>query len=1510
MKFIGDKISSCRLMDQPVTDLNMNSSCDEAMDATGSNYSGCQDRTTSGRLCLAWSARLTELEDRMGRALNQSERMVAGLESSFCRNPDNSSTIWCYVQDDEVAWEYCQPKVERVFETTMRLLGLGSATIRLSGDRETCRGLQEFAVLHPMKATWGTCRSSASRDTWRILPVAASPGRVLLQFTGNARHLCAGQDGQMLDCYEHDLNQLVPMESLHESISQWTMKEHGNVEHRCGIEDHSTCSPVTASSNGNPLKLLVSMGKVGDPVGQHFLSKVQLKNTSVPGQFRYSYWMASGVFDSANCHDLQTDCVQATDSELYQLEAHRVQCGRGQALQSVAFQTCPQGYQYAYRCCDLHGMGGCDLELTPWTKREPSVQGRIEALAKHVMSCKDSWVLSHFVLEAKDPGESNSEVRFLYTCCEIAPHEPLSIIGEKSPLPLSYANFEGFYFPTSRVEGRLLYHMDHAFDRQAATAVRNFSFDPHHGHWCLFLENASCVEQGTPHPLQLISGAEDPFEVTAMGPMKSKQEPGAPMKELKIVKFKLPPRMTQRKLEKLELEDEAMNHFQPSRELASYDLNMVENWMPSTPNYRPYCALRDPKQWETLDDLKKEEESDWGVDKRNRLEELNLMENFMRTSEVSSTEHPCFHYFHDLAGLDNELYKTDFDVSRLLKFDELQSFASPMRKTSTRIRESRREQRKREDKKSEKSKAKMDNMMNKDEGSPSPSPTPSGSASPAPAPSPPGKAKKKDKWEANDVYEGVDQDIDTADQVEKGETWAKASGNANSFLSHPERPDPQLFGTVPEAMEKCAERQEIRAQKLAEQEVKHEVKQNYLDLTTTGILAICGVIPDFGKLAAPLGLGVDFSTRFGDICSLIVEFLSETTSFGFSQYWNAQQRYYGENEAYDTCSDYTDGQMFKTFCDMHCIEDAVLKGNSAILKSLKTQETHVVTTLHDMLKWYTTELFDKLKETQDQSSQNFLEQERVLKAYFEQMADMETGYANQVNTQIDQLGVDINSRFKSNVDHLNVLQKHLKTVNDNIISLANWLGNQPMFATDDDHSFTPPHSVLQGADPSRILDTKGRSVQKPPHVEAQENFGAAQMALADLLARIHQAYSVDSASDEEQIVPLLSGLQAELRQLRHQLLPSPEAAVNASRAVVQALRQATTGLGALPKQGVEATFQRRSQAALKPAVRRWQKQALVVAGISSSLSQFGMSPSFTSVDRDGQQDRRYDYQKLMTSIHRDVSEYIQKAKVHVNAHKSTLLQLLSANATQSCKSNVVETGRLFAEMQRTEEDHVLSLLRTWKTLAENLDSLANLLVEGDLLRSELHRSAVFDESVTEALLAAAGDSGSLDLAAYLSLMEESLARSLSSNLLPFMKQLSQAFDLSQFLADMWVFGSFDVPETELTLVQTAWSRAAKTAHGLLAQNSSPLPFRLLRLAVDRAEEAMSTNLFMAPDICSGGMQLWNMTSGHALVFDDKGRFYECDLKSGHLSPHRHRYSSAAINDTFSSLIQQLNMRVS
>ena len=57
------------------------------------------------------------------------------------------------------------------------------------------------------------------------------------------------------------------------------------------------------------------------------------------------------------------------------------------------------------------------------------------------------------------------------------------------------------------------------------------------------------------------------------------------------------------------------------------------------------------------------------------------------------------------------------------------------------------------------------------------------------------------------------------------------------------------------------------------------------------------VIPDVEGLTAPLGMGVGFLARFGDICSSVVDGISEGINFGFNSYWVAWQGYYGENEA-------------------------------------------------------------------------------------------------------------------------------------------------------------------------------------------------------------------------------------------------------------------------------------------------------------------------------------------------------------------------------------------------------------------------------------------------------------------------------------------------------------------------------------------------------------------------------------------------------------------------------------
>jgi len=40
---------------------------------------------------------------------NKEKKPNAGLESNYCRNPDNEKTIWCYTTDPKTRWEYCDP---------------------------------------------------------------------------------------------------------------------------------------------------------------------------------------------------------------------------------------------------------------------------------------------------------------------------------------------------------------------------------------------------------------------------------------------------------------------------------------------------------------------------------------------------------------------------------------------------------------------------------------------------------------------------------------------------------------------------------------------------------------------------------------------------------------------------------------------------------------------------------------------------------------------------------------------------------------------------------------------------------------------------------------------------------------------------------------------------------------------------------------------------------------------------------------------------------------------------------------------------------------------------------------------------------------------------------------------------------------------------------------------------------------------------------------------------------
>ena len=78
--------------------------CDETLRGSRNrDYRGTQTKSRSGKTCQNWdqlpSHKRPNRKPEMGSSGN-----------NFCRNPDNSDTIWCYLAETNGnTWEYCDP---------------------------------------------------------------------------------------------------------------------------------------------------------------------------------------------------------------------------------------------------------------------------------------------------------------------------------------------------------------------------------------------------------------------------------------------------------------------------------------------------------------------------------------------------------------------------------------------------------------------------------------------------------------------------------------------------------------------------------------------------------------------------------------------------------------------------------------------------------------------------------------------------------------------------------------------------------------------------------------------------------------------------------------------------------------------------------------------------------------------------------------------------------------------------------------------------------------------------------------------------------------------------------------------------------------------------------------------------------------------------------------------------------------------------------------------------------
>lgn len=74
----------------------------------GSDYRGRQNKTLSGRKCQKWTSKVPHKH-----SFTSGYENMGVSDHNYCRNPDNSESIWCYTNDPNKPREYCEPlKIE------------------------------------------------------------------------------------------------------------------------------------------------------------------------------------------------------------------------------------------------------------------------------------------------------------------------------------------------------------------------------------------------------------------------------------------------------------------------------------------------------------------------------------------------------------------------------------------------------------------------------------------------------------------------------------------------------------------------------------------------------------------------------------------------------------------------------------------------------------------------------------------------------------------------------------------------------------------------------------------------------------------------------------------------------------------------------------------------------------------------------------------------------------------------------------------------------------------------------------------------------------------------------------------------------------------------------------------------------------------------------------------------------------------------------------------------------
>ncbi|CAJ1404671.1 unnamed protein product, partial [Effrenium voratum] len=1255
----------------------------------------------------------------------------------------------------------------------------------------------------PQKAGWGPCRGG-TKDGWRFRAVTASPDRTVLEFvgeTGGGR--CAhALTGVLEPCGSSRgkgfLRQALAKKGLQEAVARWT-GDVGDKEYNCG-DPGTSCKPFTAALVGhaqrdsnvkNFMDILSSSGPIGHE--GRLLTSLGLRSTE--SSFRPTSRRVEVAIKPEQCRAVTTECKSSPDQKMTDLQLHNVWCQSGEAISTIEFRKCsPQptqhGFQYAFRCCKIVGLGGCTGDATPWITTELSAAGSLTALTELGMTCHKSEALLGFTLEEKE-SKAKTQYRYLWECCMIPPHSPLAVTAASVPFPGSFSDFDGVYFPAGKTEGRV--KMEASFLYMPGNQSKwELMYNKYKGAWCVTSgAQESCEWAAAVHPLGL--GALGSFEVTglessedARGDALKGPEPLV-LKQVEVKKFEKPPPIEPPSLSDLEFQA-AETGFQAAeineRKVSSFDLANRKAWMPTPPKYAPYCALKDSSRWDSEATMDQDGGQPLGSLKRADAGQFSEEKNWQFVEPLADAQnHPCHPFYYAKSSLDRGAWESSFDMSRLLSF------------------------------------------------------------------------------------QGIDVKKFLHEPVQRGATFA--------------------------ATKACRKRQSQRNTDHA----KNLGFGHLRDLTMGAVSyvtdSICSVIPGAGTLLAPMGLGVELSFDFSDICSGINSLVHETYQQVSSRQMLAREAWKDENDNIDSqfCSFVDNQDMYQTFCNLHCVEDAVVKGNFAVLKSMKGLEKYLIETVHSMLLHYAKQSSEHLAAIQQQintNSANMMDGlESFLTTYFTQGFDQATTYRNDLSTQItDQLNA-LKESSDVSIDGVNKLQEDIKTVNDNLQMMADYQGKW--------------FDVLD-----QKLDRNGKQALLSYNVSVRSDMpkhvASVLTETSKLLAVIHQepTSEKDAGIQEDMAVPLLRTAVQDVafhaaRAVQSMQKGDTANAAAAASSIAVSLANTHTRLAGT-REHVTKTMARRSNALLEPAGElllaqmgtmkvamlhqsAFHREQKTIMARAASLQQLSDEMEILAAS-----ELLLKFDAHLASAHHSFSRFIAASREYVKS-KSTALQMLRDAVTkdrceQGSPGPVAPLKLLAKTINRMDRDQ-LAVKRTindaWSDAVVSLARVADVLVDGGLL---MHYLRIASLTVNATVPASAKS-----VAKALELLQAPLDAALQHEAGGFLLQVKRAFTMSSVLLNAMHDHFVDAPDDDLADIVSSWRKLEATALELDEDLKGNLRRELLMNVLQRkvSEEATSMAArFPAARCKSGEEALWDVDTDGSPLLLREGRVLRCD-PSGHLS---------------------------